>query len=248
VADQELDLIIERPEETIPARVVRVVRQAILDGALPPGRRLTERELVDLTGVSRTSIREAIRHLQNLGLVEPTSGRGVRVVLLSSDDVRYIYELRDALEPAAAELFVLHATDAEVAELLDCLPPVDADPEERLRLIYRFDRLLAAGTHNPLLRDVLDPLYARIHPLRRLSTSIEGRQEASTQEFEELAAAIGARSPERAARAAHQHVRAAMQAALVAVGRLESQNQETQESQRREPPRRPAEATGGMSR
>ncbi|WP_242889703.1 GntR family transcriptional regulator [Actinomadura litoris] len=49
------DLRIDRPAETVPQLVVRRVRQAILDGALSPGRRLTERELMELTGVSRTS-------------------------------------------------------------------------------------------------------------------------------------------------------------------------------------------------
>jgi DNA-binding GntR family transcriptional regulator len=223
MAESELNLMIERPEETVPAQVVRVVRRAILDGVLAPGRRLTERELGDLTGVSRTSIREAVLHLQNLGLVETTSSRGIRVVVLNSEDVRNIYEVRDALEPAAAELFVRHATDDELAALLECVPPLDIDPEERLKLVYRFDQLLAEGTHNPLLRDILDPLHTRIHALRRLSTSIEGRQEQSTKEFTELADAIRDRDPEKAAAASHRHVRAAAEAALIAVSQLESE-------------------------
>ena len=105
MAEPELNLKIERPNETVPTQVVRVVRQAIMNGHLPPGRRLTERELIDMTGVSRTSVRQAVLHLQHLGLVEPTSGRGIRVIVLTSEEVRNIYEVRDALEPAAAELF-----------------------------------------------------------------------------------------------------------------------------------------------
>ncbi len=221
--DSSLNLMIDRPDASIPARVVRVVRQAILDGELPPGRRLTERELCDLTGVSRTSIREAIWHLQQLGLVETTSSRGIRVVVLASEDVQNIYEVREALEAAAAELFVRHATDEEVEELLEAVPPVEVGAEERLKMIYHFDQLLAAGTHNPLLRDMLDSLHARIHALRRLSTSIEGRQAESTKEYLDLAEAIRARSPERAAEAAHRHIRAAAEAAMVAVTRLESE-------------------------
>jgi DNA-binding GntR family transcriptional regulator len=218
----ELNLLVVQPEESIPARVVRVVRQAIMDGALPPGRRLTERELGDLTGVSRTSIREAIRHLQNLGLVEPSDGRGIRVVVLSHDDVQDIYELREALEATAAELFTRRATDDEVAALMESVPAVDATPEKRLELIFRFDELLLAGARNPLLRSTLEPLHARIHALRRLSTSVEGRQAASAQEFLDIAEAIRDRSPDRAADAVHRHVRAAAEAALIAVDRLDS--------------------------
>jgi DNA-binding GntR family transcriptional regulator len=222
MAEPELNLKIERPNETVPTQVVRVVRQAIMNGHLPPGRRLTERELIDMTGVSRTSVRQAVLHLQHLGLVEPTSGRGIRVIVLTSEELRNIYEVRDALEPAAAELFVRHASDEQVAEIIKCVPPDDAEPEERLRLVYRFDELLAEGAHNPLLRDILDSLHARIHALRRLSTTIEGRQATSTQEYRELADAIRDRSPERAAEMAHRHIRAAAEAALIAVGRLES--------------------------
>lgn len=227
MAEPELNLMLKLPEESIPARVVRVVRQAIFDGALPPGRRLTERELGDLTGVSRTSIREAIRHLQNLGLVESNSTRGIRVVVLDKDDVRYIYELREALESMAAELFVRHATDDEVAALLECVPPAEATPEERLPMIFKFDEMLLEGARNPLLRDTLEPLHARIHSLRRLSTSIEGRQAASTKEFMEIAEAIRDRDAERAAAASHRHVRAAAAAALIAVTNLEAQDTET---------------------
>lgn len=223
MSDHELNLKIDRPDASIPARVVRAVRQAIVDGHLPPGRRLTEREICDMTGVSRTSIREAIRHLQQLGLVETTGTRGIRVVVLSSEDVRHIYEVRDALESAAAELFASNATDSEVAELLAAVPPAEVEAEERLKMIYRFDQLLAAGAHNPLLAEMLDALHARIHALRRLSTSIEGRQAFSTKEYWELADALRDRSPERARAAAHRHIQAAAAAAMTAVARMESE-------------------------
>jgi DNA-binding GntR family transcriptional regulator len=226
MTQSELNLMIDRPEETVPAQVVRVVRQAILDGELPPGYRLTERELVERTGVSRTSIRQAVQHLRNLGLIESISGRDIRVVVLDSDDVRNIYEVRDALEPAATESFVRHASAEQVAELLACVPNGDMDPEQRLRAVYRFDDLLIDGSHNPLMKEILGPLHTRIHSLRRLSTSTEGRLAASDREFRELADAIRDRDPDRAAAASHRHVRAARDAALVAVERLENQKED----------------------
>jgi GntR family transcriptional regulator, trigonelline degradation regulator len=224
--EPDLALLIERPSESVPQKVVRVIREAIVDGRLPAGRRLTERELMELTGVSRTSIREAVRHLQNLGLVESSPSRGVRVAVLSSADVQHIYEVRDALEPAAAELFVLRASDAEVAELVRYVkapgsPP--ESPEERRKSIYHFDELMIKGARNPLLAEILAPLHARIHALRRLSVTIPGRQAASDQEYAELAAAIVARDAPRAAEASHRHIRAAAKAALEATRKLENE-------------------------
>lgn len=221
MAAGELNLQVKTPEESIPFQVVRVVRKAILDGSLEPGRRLTERELGDLTGVSRTSIRESIRHLQNLGLVESVPGRGIRVVMLEPDDLAHIYEVREALEAAAAEMFVRNASDEEVERLIAAVPPEDVTPEEGMELILEFDRLLLEGARNPLLREVLEPLRNRIHAVRRLSTSVPGRQPESSREFMEIAMAISKRSESEAAAATRRHVRSAAASARRALAELE---------------------------
>ncbi|WP_242909231.1 GntR family transcriptional regulator [Actinomadura terrae] len=216
------DLRIDRPAETVPQLVVRRVRQAILEGALLPGRRLTERELMELTGVSRTSIREAVLHLQTLGLVETSGGRGVRVAVLGSDDVRQVYEVRAALESEAASLFVQRATDSEVLELVKLTRPGKSD-DDQLTAIYHFDELLLAGARNALLESTLAPLHARIHALRRLSLSTPGRREKSDQEYRDLVAAITDRNADRAAGLARAHVDAAKEAALSAIAKLEEE-------------------------
>ncbi|TDB85212.1 GntR family transcriptional regulator [Actinomadura sp. KC216] len=216
------DLRIDRPAETVPQLVVRRVRQAILEGTLSPGRRLTERELMELTGVSRTSIREAVRHLQALGLVETSGRKGVRVAVLGSDDVRQLYEVRAALESEAASLFVKRATDAEVLELVKLTRPGKSD-DDQLSSIYHFDELLLAGARNALLAATLAPLHARIHALRRLSLTIPGRRERSEQEYRDLVAAITDRDADRAAQLARCHVDAAKEAALAAIAKLEEE-------------------------
>ncbi|MFJ6569252.1 GntR family transcriptional regulator [Streptomyces sp. NPDC091292] len=220
MATEKLDLLIDRPTESIPERVVRRVCQAIAEGLLPPGRRLTERELMELTGVSRTSIREAVRHLQTLGLVEASPSRGVRVSLLGRDEVRDIYEMREALESKAAELFTIRATDAEVAALVEKVKPA-APKEGRLKAIFEFDEMLLDGARNSLLKSSLGALHVRIHALRSLSVTVPGRKEQSFQEYLDLTAAIKGRQPERAAEASRRHVQAAAKAALEAVELME---------------------------
>lgn len=215
MATEKLDLLIDRPSESIPERVVRRVMQAIAEGLLPPGRRLTERELMELTGVSRTSIREAVRHLQTLGLVETSPSRGVRVSVLGTDEVREIYEMREALESKAAELFTRRATDAEVAALAEMVKPMGSAEEQRTA-IFEFDELLLDGARNSMLKATLGALHVRIHALRSLSLTVPGRRERSVKEYLELIAAIEARSPERAAQAARRHVQEAAKAALEA--------------------------------
>jgi DNA-binding GntR family transcriptional regulator len=80
------------------------LRREILDGRLTPGARLRERELCDAYGVARHSLRAALRSLATEGLVRIEPHRGARVARLTGDDVRWLYELRAALELEAAHL------------------------------------------------------------------------------------------------------------------------------------------------
>jgi len=80
------------------------LRREILDGELPAGARLRERELCETYGVARHSLRAALRALAAEGLVRIEPHRGARVAELTPDDVRWLYELRAALELEAAHL------------------------------------------------------------------------------------------------------------------------------------------------
>ena len=224
MAKTSASLRIERPDNSIREQVIRAVQQAILDGVLSPGRRLIEAELTTLTGVSRTSVREALRHLQAVGLVEEAPKRGLRVAVLSAEDVEHIYEIRSALEPLATELFVKRASDEQVRELVDLVHRFQpaADLETGLAGVYRFIDLLLEGAHNPILASMLLPLNDRIHALRRVSLSIPGRWERSCGEYDEILQHIQARNPRKAAAASLRHILAASEAAITAVRSLEA--------------------------
>jgi DNA-binding GntR family transcriptional regulator len=95
------------------------IRGRILDGALAPGARLRERELCEYYGVARHSLRAALRALAAEGLVRIEAHRGAQVAQLTPDDVRWLYELRAALELEAAHL-ALERNDGRLP------PPVHA--------------------------------------------------------------------------------------------------------------------------
>jgi len=80
------------------------LRREILEGELPAGAWLRERELCEAYGVARHSLRAALRALAADGLVRIEPHRGARVAQLTKDDVRWLYELRAALELEAAQL------------------------------------------------------------------------------------------------------------------------------------------------
>src|SRR5215475_3289333 len=83
---------------TVRAMVAQKLREAIMSGKLKPGQRLVERELCEMTGVSRPSIREALRLLEADGLVNTVPHRGPMVSTISLEEARQLYAARAVLE------------------------------------------------------------------------------------------------------------------------------------------------------
>ncbi len=106
--------------ETLPnlrEQVAERMRMAIATGRFPPGARLIERELCEMMGVSRTSLREALRELQAAGLITTQHSRGLSVAVVTREDAEAIYQVRAVLEGLAARLFTRNATTEQMAAL-----------------------------------------------------------------------------------------------------------------------------------
>lgn len=214
-------------------QVVDVLRRAILKGELEPGRRLTERELTELTGVSRTSVREALHALQSERLVETSRSRGLQVAMPSLIEVEHIYDLREVLEPLAAKLFVEHASNEQIDAIVEASSHIRRSRE----VLQRFDELLIAGCGNPVLGEVLTGLYVRLHAVRRMSVKSSERMAMSRREYAALGDAIRRGSADEAADAALEHVRASRQSARHA---LQESEIEAMKHLRDGRPRKPA--------
>jgi DNA-binding GntR family transcriptional regulator len=89
---------------TTPEGVYRVLRAAILDGTVPPGGQLRERDIADDLGISRSPLREALTRLEEEGLIVKVPFRGAFVVEVSAHDVAEIASIRLLVEPYAGEL------------------------------------------------------------------------------------------------------------------------------------------------
>jgi DNA-binding GntR family transcriptional regulator len=94
-----------------------LIRDAIVEGRLEPGRRLKEDELARELGISRTPIREALLMLQAEDLVVATPNRGAVVRAHAADELEDLYELRALLEGHAAHRAAERVTPAQIAEL-----------------------------------------------------------------------------------------------------------------------------------
>jgi DNA-binding GntR family transcriptional regulator len=202
-------LKVERTPAPVRAQVLDNLRQAILDGRFLPGQRLIERELVELTGVSRTSIREALRELAAEGLVQTIPNKGTVVATLGAEEARQLYQVRTVLEGLAGRLFVENATDAQRRALHRAMTAIERLAERNASILDAKDRfydVLFAGGGNVALHQTALGLHARVRVLRSLSLSRPGRAAESVRELREIMAAIDANDAERAALACTRHV------------------------------------------
>lgn len=155
----------------------RTLRDAILKMHFKPRQRLVERKLCEETGVSRTCVREALRSLEAEGLVERIPNRGIFVASVSADEARQIYEVRAALEPTFARLFVERASDREVEALRTAYSRIARVITKKPVISYvealdEFYDVILSGARNEVARAVLRSLRARMRYLRALTAEV----------------------------------------------------------------------------
>jgi DNA-binding GntR family transcriptional regulator len=115
-----------------------LIREAIIDGRLEPGRRLKEEELARELGISRTPVREALLMLQAEGLVVATPNRGAMVRVHDATDLDDLYQLRALLEGHAAGRAAMRVDEAVVEQLRASCDRFEAlSPKDNLRELVR---------------------------------------------------------------------------------------------------------------
>jgi DNA-binding GntR family transcriptional regulator len=216
---REGDLKIERPDETLRSRVQAKLRDSILDGYFRPGEKLIERELTELTGVSRSILREALVHLEAHGLIERVSFKGFVVARVGPEKVREIYELRSALEAFTAELFTVRASANDRAALKaagEALQEALAGGDLRhiRNATTRYYDVFFSGAGNSELRRALEPVSDRIFHLRTQSIADPARRTVSAAEMRALTEALLSGDSAAAGEASRRHVEAACEAIL----------------------------------
>lgn len=146
------------------------VRELILSGRLGPGERIRQHELATDYGVSRLPVREALRQLENEGLVVQVPHSGARVSSISLAECAELYTLREALEPAVLAQSVPNLTAADVEELELCLGRLEAVNGDVAAWLMQ-DRLFHLGSFQacgmPTGLNLVERFYNQTQPFRR---------------------------------------------------------------------------------
>lgn len=213
-----------------PGRASRVdsvavhLERLVLDGSMAPGDRLPpERELAERLGVSRGSVREALRDLEVRGLVDRSPGRGTTVLRpggtltglalaggLDADQIELVQvmDVRACIEPSVAGRAARNVSAQGVAQLEALLSEMAGEhrPAEFARLDRTFHRAIAQYSGNPLLVRLHDRLQELIEPSRREHLLTASRMRSSRRDHERIVAAIRAGDEPGAVAAAAVHV------------------------------------------
>lgn len=217
MADEELQ--IARASATLRVQVESRLRNAIATGRFKPGDRLVERELCELIGVGRTSIREAMRQLEAEGLITSYPHKGPVVSTITYNEAEQLYAVRGLLESFAGQQFAELASAEQIRELEAAVEDFAnaAQSGDRGRLIAAksvfYDRLMS-GSGNVFARNMLTALHNRVTLLRVTSLTQPGRLSYSVNEIREILGAIKDRNGPKAAAACKHHVQMAAKVAL----------------------------------
>ena len=106
-----------REDLSLHDEILTRLRDHIVEGNLPDGSRVPERQLCEMLGISRTPLREALKVLAAEGLVELLPNRGARVRQLSEQDIAELFDVMGGLEGLAGRLACENITDQEIAEI-----------------------------------------------------------------------------------------------------------------------------------
>ena len=210
--------------EYLPLRdvVFNTLRQAILKGELKPGERLMEIALAERLGVSRTPIREAMRKLEQEGLVVMIPRKGAYVDGISLKDIHEVYEIRAALEALALELAAKYITDEELDELA-----LQVKEEEALTDVGRlneiifidssFHDLIYQYARNSKLTQFVEILQEQFKRFRALPLGGSARSNTALEEHQQILEALKNHDSILAAQLAKKHIAGAEEALINAL-------------------------------
>jgi GntR family transcriptional regulator, transcriptional repressor for pyruvate dehydrogenase complex len=204
--------------------VARQIERLILKKLQPGDKLPSERELAETLGVSRSSIRDAIRSLELMGLVEPRQGAGTVVLEISTDSlvnplantlkrkeelIGELLDFRKMLEPPLAARAAAHASADEIAEMEEILERQQEKLRQGQSAIAEdseFHYAIALASRNSVVFKVLDTLMDLLRDTRERSLQVEGRPQRSLAGHRRILAAIKRRDAEAANAAMRRHI------------------------------------------
>ena len=202
------------PAQTAAERAYQEVRQRILDGRLPAGRRLKELDLARELGISRTPVRDALSRLNVEGLLDFRPNLGATVAVWSEVQIEQMFRIRAMLEPFAAEIAASEIGEAEIGELRALCGIMEeaarressADLMRLAAANARFHRMIIDATRSEHLAKLIAMAMDAPLTLRIFSRYTHEEIQRSMRHHREVVDALSCRDPAWAASAMRTHI------------------------------------------
>ncbi len=188
---------------TLREKILEALRDAIISGNISSGSRISEPELAERFGISRTPIREAFRQLASEGYLTIRPRKGAVVTAYNPKDISEFYAIKSILEGYAARLACNRLSDKDI----DRLEQINAKLSELsaqgdVKLFFKthndFHDLFIKAADNEKLREMISTLVSRFQRLRLTSMSLPGRMDISMQEHKKIISAFRNRDCDQA--------------------------------------------------
>lgn len=176
--------------QTLRERIVDTIREAIINGILSPGTKISEPELAERFGISRTPIREALRQLESEGFITVIPRKGAVVSTFSSKDVEDFYELKSILEAFAARKAVEKVTEKDISQMENLNRQLEkmtkkGDLKRAFEIHNDFHHVFLEACGNDKLFHIAKGLEKQFQRFR-LSLSVMGKIEGSIKQHWEI--------------------------------------------------------------
>lgn len=186
-----------------------VLKEGILTGAL--GKEVTENQISDILGISRTPVREAMHQLESDGLLEISHGKKAQIRVLTPKDNVDIARILNCLHSLSTELCIENATDEDLHSMEETIALIAfytkrKDYSQLTRYNAKFHLQIAIASKNPWLADILEKLLSYTTIYRQFALSRPNRIDAACQEHEEIFNAICARDNVTAQKVLKRHI------------------------------------------
>jgi DNA-binding GntR family transcriptional regulator len=192
-------------------KVVEQVRQEISTGRLRPNQRLVESEIAEKLGISRTPVREALRILETEGYIKRHPRGGLTVTDYSIDEIRNIYEVREALESMALKLACERATDEQIKRVIEIHEHIleiilRRDVDKFLELNNAFHNEMLSGCGNEQLMSLIRSFRMKNfqHQIVRVFSDSDWRR--IPKQHQHYVDALQRRSTKLAYKAVHENI------------------------------------------
>jgi DNA-binding GntR family transcriptional regulator len=199
--------VVKIKTELLSSKIYRVLREMIAECRFQPGVRLNVEKVAKKLGVSRTPVWEAVRRLEQEGLLKNIPNRGVFMLEMTLGKAFEIYQVRGHLERLAGRLAARNVDERLIQKMAKCLEEQlqaveEGDLFRYSRLDFDFHSMLCKNSRNAFLQEMLDSIKIKMQPL---NIELKPVLTLLVQDHVEIFEALRSKNPDRVEKALTQH-------------------------------------------